>query len=123
MRISIRQTLVCAAAALLLAACYPPQVQYPYTSMVTQRRVLLKDNLLALLPAEEQNLPAAQEEATWLADTAYKASAGIARINKSNFPGWAGNALISTTYGAVLQHHQTTTCNALPNCCQPPLHT
>lgn len=95
MRISIRQTLVCAAAALLLAACYPPQVQYPYTAMVTQRRVLLKDNLLALLPAEEQTLPAAQEEATWLADTAYKASAGIARINKSNFPGWAGNALIN----------------------------
>lgn len=95
MRITIQQILLSMVAAVVLAACYPPQVQYPYTAMVTQRRALLKDNLLALLPAEEQGQPAAQEEATWLADTAYKAAAGIARINKSNFPGWAGNALIN----------------------------
>ena len=84
-----------AAAALLLAACYPPQVQYPYTALVTTRRVELKDNLLALLPPEEQGSASAQAEATWLADTAYKAAAGIARINKSHFPGWAGNALVN----------------------------
>lgn len=95
MKIRIRQCVVCLVAALLLAACYPPQIQYPYTQLVTQRRALLKDHLLALLSVEEQAEHAAREEATWLADTAYKAAAGIARINKSNFPGWAGNALIN----------------------------
>ncbi len=78
-----------------MTSCYPPSVQYPYTEFVTNRRVQLKDNLLALLPLEEQQQLAAQEEATWLADTAYKAAAGIARLNGSCFPGWAGNALIN----------------------------
>ena len=80
----------------LLASCYPPQVQYPYTKLVTSRRLELKDNLLLLLPKEQQTEPAAQEEATWLADTAYKASAGIARVNGSYFPGWAGNAFVNS---------------------------
>lgn len=83
------------AAAVLLTGCYPPPVSYPYTKLVTERRSTLKANLLALLPENERSLPAAQEEAQWLADTAYKAAAGIARINNSNFPGWAGNALIN----------------------------
>lgn len=95
MGIRVRQLVICLAAALGVASCYPPQVKYPYTAMITVRRVLLKDNLLALLPAELQKQPAAREEATWLADTAYKASAGIARFNDSNFPGWAGNAIIN----------------------------
>lgn len=82
-------------AAVGLASCYPPQVQYPYTELVVNRRMELKDNLLALLPAEQQVQVAAREEATWLADTAYKAAAGIARINGSYFPGWAGNAFIN----------------------------
>ena len=78
-----------------VVSCYPPPVQYPYTQLVTERRAMLKEHLLALLPAEERGQFAAHEEATWLADTAYKASAGIARINGSFFPGWAGNALIN----------------------------
>ena len=80
---------------MLLSGCYPAQIQYPYTAVVTQRRATLKDNLLSLLPVEQRQLPAAQEEAQWLSDTAYKASAGISRVNNSNFPGWAGNALIN----------------------------
>lgn len=80
---------------LILAGCYPAQVQYPYTVAVTKKRITLKDNLLALLPAEQQKEKAAQEEARWLADTAYKAAAGISRLNGSWFPGWAGNALIN----------------------------
>ncbi len=95
MRKGTRQLLICVLTALGMASCYPPQVQYPYTQLVTTRRALLKDNLLALLPPEQQAEPAAREEATWLADTAYKASAGIARLNGSCFPGWAGNALIN----------------------------
>lgn len=79
----------------MLTACYPPQVQYPYSVMVTNRRALLKDNLIALLPLTERVKPAAREEARWLADTAYKAAAGISRVNGSYFPGWAGNAFIN----------------------------
>ena len=82
-------------AAVGLASCYPPQVQYPYTALVVTRRIELKDNLLSLLPAEQQVQLSAREEAAWLADTAYKASAGIARINGSHFPGWAGNAFVN----------------------------
>ncbi len=82
-------------AALLLPSCCPPPVSYPACPLVTQRRATLADHLLELLPENERQQPAAQEEARWLADTAYKASAGIARINDSHFPGWLGNALIN----------------------------
>lgn len=84
-----------AMAALLPTGCYPPPPQYPYTPLVTERRSTLQENLLQLLPEAQRALPAARAEARWLADTAYKASAAIARINNSNFPGWAGNALIN----------------------------
>ena len=50
---------------------------------------------LALLPEGQRALPAAQQEARWLADTAYKAAAGISRVNDSSFPGWAGNFFIN----------------------------
>lgn len=83
------------ASALLLTDCTPPPVGYPYSPLVTKRRATLKENLVALLPAEEQGDAAAKEEAEWIADTAYKAAAGISRINGSHFPGWAGNALIN----------------------------
>ena len=84
-----------ATALLLLAGCYPPPPQYPFTPQLTERRSTLNQNLLELLPPEQRQLPAAVEEARWLADTSYKAAAAIARINNSNFPGWAGNALIN----------------------------
>lgn len=84
-----------ATALLLLAGCYPPPPQYPFTPQLTERRSTLHQNLLELLPPEQRQLPAAVEEARWLADTSYKAAAAIARINNSNFPGWAGNALIN----------------------------
>lgn len=83
------------AAAALLTGCYPPPVSYPYTKLVTERRSTLQTNLLALLPESQRTLPDAGEEARWLSDTAYKAAAGISRVNDSNFPGWAGNALIN----------------------------
>lgn len=83
------------AAALVLTDCAPPPVGYAYSPLVTKRRATLKDNLVALLPAEEQRQKAARDEAEWIADTAYKAAAGISRINDSRFPGWAGNALIN----------------------------
>ncbi len=91
----IQKILVILATLVGITACYPPQVQYPYTPMITQRRATLQQELVLLLPEKQQQMKAAQEEARWLADTAYKAAAGIARLNDSNFPGWAGNALIN----------------------------
>ncbi len=78
-----------------LVSCYPPPVSYPTTRLITHRRALLRNNLIKLLPAEQQDSPEARQEATWLADTAYKAAAGISRVNDSNFPGWAGNSLVN----------------------------
>ncbi len=76
-------------------SCSPPPAAYPYTPLVTQRRATLQQDLLQLLPSHQQNRQAARQEAAWLADTAYKAAAGISRVNGSRFPGWAGNALIN----------------------------
>ncbi len=81
--------------ALLTAGCYPPPPQYPFTPLVTERRSNLCEQLLQLLPESERTLTSARDESRWLADTAYKAAAAIARVNNSNFPGWAGNALIN----------------------------
>ena len=78
-----------------MSACCPPPITYPDSPLVVERRNTLCENLIKLLPAEQQAIPAAQEEARWLADTAYKAGAGISRVNDSNFPGWAGNYLVN----------------------------
>lgn len=95
MGIKPTQILSILAALLGVVSCYPPPVQYPYTQLVINRRAELKDELVAMLPETEQKEAAAHEEATWLSDTAYKAAAGIARLNGSHFPGWAGNALVN----------------------------
>ena len=84
------------AAALSLSSCYPPQIAYVDTPMVVERRATLQENLLNMLPQDVRDLPEAQQEAQWISDTAYKASAAIARHNDSNFPGWAGNYLVNS---------------------------
>lgn len=76
-------------------SCSPPPATYPYSKLITERRTELCDNLLQMLPADIRQLPEAQEEARWLADTAYKAAAGISRVNDSHFPGWSGNSLVN----------------------------
>ncbi len=93
-KLSLRAA-VCTAAALSLGSCYPPPVDYPTTTLVTERRATLQESLLLMLPQEVRNTPEAKQEAQWIADTAYKAGAGIARINDSHFPGWAGNYLVN----------------------------
>lgn len=85
-----------AAVGCITTACYPPQVQYPYTKLVHSRRSNLYKELLNLLPEDQRASKEAQEEARWLADTSYKAAAAIARINGSHFPGWAGNTLVNS---------------------------
>ena len=94
--LSIRSILTCTLAAFALSDCAPPSSQYPYKSSVVKKRSSLKENLLTLLPAEQRGTLGAQQEAEWLADTAYKAAAAISRVNGSYFPGWFGNALINT---------------------------
>lgn len=92
----IRLVILSLFASIAVVSCYPPQVQYATTKLVSSRRDLLCENLLKLLPEKQRKLPEARAEARWLADTSYKAAAGIARVNKSNFPGWSGNALVNT---------------------------
>ena len=82
------------AASLGFVACQSaPRLDYADLPHVVQKRQDLRKKLLQMQP--EALRSAAAQEATWLADTAYKAAAGIARINGSCFPGWAGNALIN----------------------------
>ena len=92
---TLRRCLTALAVCLLVEGCYPPPVTYPTTKLVTHRRMELRDNLLRLLPEEQRDVRVAREEAAWLADTAYKAAAGISRVNASHFPGWAGNWLVN----------------------------
>lgn len=93
--LTMSRAILSLAVCVLMLGCYPPQVQYATTKMVAQRRDTLCENLLQLLPPKQRRSREAQREARWLADTAYKAAAGISRVNASHFPGWAGNALIN----------------------------
>ena len=92
----LHRILGCVLAAVGLSACSPPSITYPDSPVVVERRNALCENLLKLLPAEQQELAEAREEARWLADISYKAAAGISRVNDSNFPGWAGNYLVNS---------------------------
>lgn len=79
-----------------LQSCYPPPPEYTTTELISERRTQLHTNLLLMLPEEWRAKADAQEEAQWIADTAYKAAAGIARQYDSSFPGWAGNYLVNS---------------------------
>ena len=52
-----------------LQSCYPPPPEYTTTTLITERRSLLKDNLLRMLPQDLRDKADAKEEAQWL--TAY----------------------------------------------------
>lgn len=93
---NIRRILCAILVVLSLTECAPPRAYYPQSKLVTTRRATLQQNLLNLLPANQRKEKAAVREAKWLADTAYKAAAGISRVNASHFPGWAGNFLINS---------------------------
>ena len=95
MKLSAKHLVSLLAPLLCLSSCYPPPPEYTSTPLVTERRQSLYEGLLLMLPEKERTTPAAMEEARWLADTAYKAAAAIARQYDSNFPGWAGNYLVN----------------------------
>lgn len=77
---------------------YAPQPGYADLPEVVAKRNTLMQELLAFLPAEEQSLPGARREARWLADTAYKAAAGIATINDPLMPGWLHNRMVNSSF-------------------------
>ena len=96
--LTIRRVICFLLVCFVLTDCTPPRAWYPYTKLVTKRRATLGDNLVNLLPADQRKLKEARQEAEWLANTAYKAAAGISRVNNSRFPGWAGNFLVNTRF-------------------------
>ncbi|MFI3244657.1 MAG: hypothetical protein R3Y56_10440 [Akkermansia sp.] len=81
-----------------LASCCPPPPSYDCSCTIVTKRDQLYSELIDLLPAEQRELPEAQEEAKWLADTSQLASAAISRINGSCFPNWSGNILINMNF-------------------------
>ncbi len=82
-------------AGLCFSGCSPAPLDYIYRPAVVEERQSLYADLLALLPAEDRNQREAQQEARWLADTAFKAGAGLSRVYDSSYPGWAGNYLVN----------------------------
>ena len=73
-----------------------PKPGYADLPHVVQKRQELQEKLLKLLPGQQRG--AASREATWLADTAYKASAAIARYNDPIFVNWLNNRTVNTRH-------------------------
>ncbi len=80
----------------LSSCCQAPPISYDSSSYLQSRIHELQNDFINLLPPEQQKLPAAREEAAWLADTAYRASARIARDNSPLFIGWINNILVNS---------------------------
>ncbi len=94
---------VCLVFGLCLSLCqvscqYAPPVGYAESAPLVQKRRDLASRLLAFLPPEQQAEPAAREEACWLADVSYKASASIARFNDPCLPGWLNNRMVNSNF-------------------------
>lgn len=84
---------------LVAVSCqHAPAPGYTDTPAVREQRSELTRELLSLLPTDEQELPGARREARWLADTSYKAAAGIAQINNPAMMGWLNNRLVNSTF-------------------------
>lgn len=82
----------------LLAACQrAPYPAYTRLPRVEKECKQLSQQVLELLPRQKRT-HAAQQEATWLAETAYKASASIARYNRPLFVNWLNNRTVNTRY-------------------------
>ncbi len=83
----------------LLSGCaYAPPLGYAESAEIVSRRDVLYGKLLQLLPAEQQAVSAARAEARWLADTAYRGAASIARVNEPCLAGWFNNRLVNSSF-------------------------
>ncbi len=79
----------------MLSSCFAPAVGYAYSQSVMGKRADLAEKLKDFLPENEKADQEAQEEARWLADTAYIASAEIARLDEPILPNWFNNGLVN----------------------------
>ena len=83
------------AVSLGVVACQKaPRLGYAELPHVVKKRQDLKEKLLQLQP--ESLRSAAGQEALWLADTAYKAAAAIARYNDPIFVNWLNNRAVNS---------------------------
>ncbi len=78
----------------LVSCQHAPNPDYVDKPHVVAKRQKLREQLLALLPEERRSR--AVKEATWLADTAHKAAAAIARYNDPLFVNWLNNRAVNT---------------------------
>lgn len=76
---------------------HAPQPGYTEQPLVVEQRKELVNHLVNLLP-ESRRSAAALQEATWLADTAYKGAAAIARYNDPVFVNWLNNRAVNTRH-------------------------
>ncbi|MDO5451285.1 MAG: hypothetical protein Q4F30_10400 [Akkermansia sp.] len=91
-----------ALAALGLNSCMKaPDVSYYDDWEVKAERQDLFKHLLGLLPPQQQYDPAAMKEATWLTETAFKASISIARHNNPKYMNWLNNRLVNTANNSM----------------------
>lgn len=87
---------------LILAGCVlvncqsAPKPGYVEQPHVVKKREQLRERLLNLLPDDKRKKSAAIREAGWLADTAYKSAAAIARYNDPVFVNWLNNRAVNT---------------------------
>ncbi len=95
---SLRLLLFLCVPLLFISCQYAPPVGYAESAPIVQKRDDLNSKLVQLLPAGQQAQKAAQDEARWLADTAYKASASIARQYEPCLPGWLNNRLVNSNH-------------------------
>ena len=91
----IFQLLACTLVLLVMVACQSaPQPGYEDLPNVVEKRAALQKKLVSLVPESQRQ--AAQAEATWLADTAYRAAAAIGRYNDPVFVNWLNNRAVNT---------------------------
>ncbi|MGN0869220.1 MAG: hypothetical protein ACI4O9_06825 [Akkermansia sp.] len=83
----------------LLSSCATaPSPAWADTPAISEKREALADKLLQLTKEPLRARKDVQEEAHWLADTAYKGGAAIARVNRPLLLGWFNNFLVNSRY-------------------------
>ncbi len=87
------------AAHFLLSSCATaPSPSWADTALIVEKREALANKILNLTRESLRQRKDVQEEAHWLADTAYKGGAAIARVNRPLLLGWFNNFLVNSRY-------------------------
>lgn len=75
-----------------------PTAAYHDTRAAIEERDYLFARFMEKLPPSQRSLPAAQQEARWLADTAQKGAAAVGRVNRPLLPAWLNNRLVNSRH-------------------------